>query len=1336
MKRRDIIRMLLLAVLLAAGVQTGPAHAGMIDYCQVPPYVIQNTAPNVLILLDISGTMLNFAYADGYQTPNDTSDDRPCTVGNMCTAYNWTGRPASYRYYGYFDPDQWYTYANNKFSAAGARTGPRPGSSWSGDFLNWLTMRRIDVVRKVLTGGRPNADILDGEVADDPVRGLYKQITAAEAAANTPYTHAVYFVFNTGNTGTSRFDVRRASNGSLDGSNTVNVVVPLPVEGVLQTVVRERARIGLMFYDTSDDGGKVITNVGKDVAGKSSLADTINQINLSRPQTNTPLAEALWSAVGYFAQQDSIAGYSTGNDGPNYSNEYGIGNNPDPMNFGTGGQPRWPICQKNFILLLTDGEPCSDGKIPAALRLYGGISSFNCDNVQSCPSRANSWVVNGNTVGYDFPGSSLVNPLCPGTGGLSTHGDESGIEDVALFLHTNDLRNSPTLGRDNIAGFQNLTLYTVFAFGKDSTLLKYASINGGFELDNTTSLPSTGPPSNWDKDFNGKPDTYFDATDGAELERAVSDAFGGMLKRASSGTAASVLASGEGSGANLIQAVFYPRRRFGNDIVWWTGSLQNLWYFVDPFFKNATIREESPQPPPSSPVLDLRTDPIAQFFFDSQTQLTKVVVTPDANGDGVPDNVASTIKDFENLNSLWEAGKKLWERDLSSSARTIKTTLNGSTLIDFSVGNATTLASYLLLDPGDDAATIIRYVHGIDNTNDFSLRSRTAAIGADNNVWKLGDVVNSTPRIVASVPLNTYDSVYFDTTYKAFIDGTTYKNRGMVFTGGNDGMLHAFRLGKLEFSWTGQEKLFQKAKISNPDVGTILGDEAWAFIPKNALPYLKYLKDPDYCHLYYTDLSPYVFDASIGGAPTELRDANSWRTVLIGGMRTGGACDNSAGCTTSNNCVKTPGGGPAGFSSYFALDVTDPTTPTLMWEFTNPSLGFTTTGPAIVRIDAVVDPLASPPTRDRSLNGEWYVVFGSGPTGPIDNTNSQFLARSNQQLRFFVLNLKTGALVQTITPDPAIPNAFAGSMINSVADFNLDYQDDAIYVGYVKREGSILSSYTWTQGGVGRILTKGLTPNDSSGWVFSRVIDDIGPVTSSITRIQNKSLSTNWLFFGTGRYFFENPPTGSNTTPEIDDASGQRRIFGLKEPCFTTTNTINPVCTTTVAFSTTDPTFPNVTDINNVPSESTANSAGFKGWFINLDPSSTIGTTSTYFTYNNITLPYRAERVITDPLSTTSGIVFFTTYKPYADECALGGKSFLWALRYDTGGAPPTAAMKGKALVQVSTASVEQINLSAAFTEKGGRRTGAIEGVPPTAQGLSILSQPPPVKRILHMMER
>ena len=98
------------------------------------------------------------------------------------------------------------------------------------------------------------------------------------------------------------------------------------------------------------------------------------------------------------------------------------------------------------------------------------------------------------------------------------------------------------------------------------------------------------------------------------------------------------------------------------------------------------------------------------------------------------------------------------------------------------------------------------------------------------SVWKLGDIIDSTPRIVSSIPLNKYDQIYGDTTYKSFIDNTNYKNRGMVFTGGNDGMLHAFRLGKLELTWTGKTAA-EKARLSA--IGsTTMGDEAWAIHPE------------------------------------------------------------------------------------------------------------------------------------------------------------------------------------------------------------------------------------------------------------------------------------------------------------------------------------------------------------------------------------------------------------------------------------------------------------------------------------------------------------------------
>lgn len=455
--------------------------------------------------------------------------------------------------------------------------------------------------------------------------------------------------------------------------------------------------------------------------------------------------------------------------------------------------------------------------------------------------------------------------------------------------------------------------------------------------------------------------------------------------------------------------------------------------------------------------------------------------------------------------------------------------------------------------------------------------------------------------------------------------------------------------------------------------------------------------------IYSVDLTPYVFDASIGTGSTDIsndakpNDGTTWRTIVIAGMRFGGACRNyNDACT---DCVKTPIDG-VGYSSYFALDITNQNTPILLWEFSDSELGFTTTGPSVVKIGT-----------DRNKNGKWFVVFGSGPTGPISADAQQFLGRSDQELKLFVFDLKQGPGTNNanVTKIPTgIEYAFAGSMLNATHDFDLDYQDDAIYIPYVKKCTSLLSSTctngTWTDGGVGRLLTNGSSSpgNLSGGWEWSKVIDDIGPVTSSVVRLQHKTKKTLWLFFGTGRYYFEQVAT-------VDDQDGQRNLFGITEPCFQN-GALSAGCTDSRTIG-------QLTPVNLA---GTSGVSDPEGWYINLDASA--GS-------------YRAERVITDPLSTTTGLVFFTTYKPYNDVCSYGGKSFIWAVKYDTGAAPG-ALLKGVALLQVSTGSIEQVNLSTAFTEKGERRTSALEGVPPTAQGLSLMSTPPPVKRTIHVRER
>ncbi len=139
------------------------------------------------------------------------------------------------------------------------------------------------------------------------------------------------------------------------------------------------------------------------------------------------------------------------------------------------------------------------------------------------------------------------------------------------------------------------------------------------------------------------------------------------------------------------------------------------------------------------------------------------------------------------------------------------------------------------------AADIINYIHGTDQTG---YRNRTVTIGSTTAEWRLGDIVNSSPRQQSSSPANYYHKKspdgYLDATYLAYTQTSSYLSRGMSYIGANDGMLHAFKHGKLEQSWSGKGSTDQ-ARLSNPDTTTPLGSEVWAFIPKHALPYLTIL---------------------------------------------------------------------------------------------------------------------------------------------------------------------------------------------------------------------------------------------------------------------------------------------------------------------------------------------------------------------------------------------------------------------------------------------------------------------------------------------------------------
>ncbi|HEX8042295.1 pilus assembly protein [Candidatus Deferrimicrobium sp.] len=1318
----------LLVILLSVLTLPGTARAGMSDYCQIPTYAYQSVIPSVSFLISNSKSMLQFAHPDDNTANLCTDSTNPCG-----------GFDSTKTYYGYFNSGYWYQYTTpgggGGFQIQTRKTDTtKQTGDWSGNFLNWLTMRRIDVVRKVITGG-------EGAGYAACTGGLYKYKKFPVNSMNyTPYdADNVPVTFNDqpqcdGNS-LSTFSFNIVTTDTSGHRTTATITLNVQEKGSARSGIYQdyagKAQMEFFFYNADNQGASTKRGINGTQPPTSLMLSLINTPSNYNGIASAPLGEALWTIVGHYALSSSTSGAgfgdcpstSNGFCGPKYHSgqnaEYNIGDDPYTY-YGSASQ-----CVKGNVIVISDGEPCNDGNLPDGISTFGdNNSAFLTKCTGSSCSDASAL---GGGIGIPTP---TINPAC-------SAGNVAGFERVALFAHTQDLRQSGTFDGKDLGGKQNLDVYVIQAFGSDnSNILKYGAINGSFIDSNKDGFPSLG-----EFDISERPNSaYFKPDNEAGIKQALDSIFFNILRRATSGTAASVLASGEGSGANLVQAVFYPKRNFSGEVIEWTGTLHNFWYYIDPYFGNSSIREDSDQ----NGILNLVSDKTLVFRFDPVAQLTVAdLYTNDPSTGNPPSNATPTTVSFEEVKSLWEAGKFLHVQ--TPDARTIFTVTDASPSpnlpkgIDNSVGgtvfttaNKNYFKSYLgVPDTGVDP--LINYVRGVDDLVNF--RQRTVLYPAtppnDNTVWKLGDIINSTPRVVASIPLNNYNTTYNDFTYKAFTDNSTYKNRGMVFAGANDGMLHAFKLGKLTFPLdnTGVSPgKWNKAKLENINTWTgALGSEQWAFIPKNALPYLQALQDNNYCHLYYVDLAPQVFDASIGGDNTAGNAiSKDWRTVLIGGMRFGGACRDYVANVTNvkcsstnndNNCVASPVPG-GGLSSYFAIDVTNPAAPKVLWEFSDSDLGFATTGPAVVRINA----------GNPSTNGNWYAVFGSGPTGPI--TSRQFLGRSDQNLKLFVVDLRTGELLRKIDTfgGSAIPNAFAGSMINSTADFNLDYTDDVLYLGYVQANGG-----TWNQGGVVRLQTNGsVNPYD---WVASKVIDGIGPVTSSVVRLQNNNIPpTNWLYFGTGRYYYflpNDPDDPTSGTPGYDDPFVQRRLYGIKEPCFGKLGSkmISPSCTDKITDSLTD--------------RSTASSAAITspGWFINLDANNG-NTCSASIAYDNTgAQSYLAERVITDPLATTSGVVFFTTLRPYCGACAVGGRTFLWAVQYDTGGVPPIA-LQGKAMMQVSTASVEQLDLSTAFSQgdttlnRGGRRSYSMEGVPPTSQGLSLLVPPPPVKRILHMKER
>jgi len=145
--------------------------------------------------------------------------------------------------------------------------------------------------------------------------------------------------------------------------------------------------LGLMRFDQGSHGGMIDVPVSPiDTSG----ALIRNQLDGYYPKGGTPLEETMYEAATYYRGENWIFGKSASP-------------NPSVSNSRTGAQYSSPIsasCQKNHIILLTDGEPTSDQSANArvqekisALTLPSGLSK-SCYGHGDCLDELSYWMKN------------------------------------------------------------------------------------------------------------------------------------------------------------------------------------------------------------------------------------------------------------------------------------------------------------------------------------------------------------------------------------------------------------------------------------------------------------------------------------------------------------------------------------------------------------------------------------------------------------------------------------------------------------------------------------------------------------------------------------------------------------------------------------------------------------------------------------------------------------------------------------------------------------------------------------------------------------------------------
>lgn len=981
-----------------------------IKYSSTPPFMTQSLKPNVTIIMDYSGSMRFPAYYT-------------CT-SNSCGTID-KNYDKNIVYYGYFNTHFGYKYIDNQFEKSSCIVNNNIGTSTciSGNLLNFILMSRFDVAAKTLIGGKHKTDTKNilapigvgtSSVLRDNILKCSFSITSDTISnvvkfSATDYANGICPI---------KFSNNRYGFVKIDEADHI---------GIIQKSF-DKVRFNLISFQGSGSSIKYSF-------GDNSLEKLVTVIESIWPNGKTPTKSGVQVAYDHF-KQISI------------QNEYNNEKN-DPFKYlviqedGTKEYKKVP-CIKSYILLITDGK----------------FSSKSDDPTQYLHK-----------------------------------------------LHTEDLR---IMGSEKFKSQSIKKIYSIFTFAEDEkgeNSTKISALFGSYSTEETTEnfpYPFTKYPHDareitfpltecdpqnsfnqnckmWDKETNGIegsepdgiPDTYFKINNGIELERILTKIFNEIQGGSAAGSAVSMLSQQKSAGTLMNQAIFSSELKIDESSkLKWIGRIFSFWFYNSRTYQN--IREDTTTNKRLK-ICGTNSDDIMKYNVNDDGSLSITTYAGDCNGNSsyessdkkhlFNDIVQNT--DYENIETVWEAGLIL--KNQNADNRNIFTVNTNNNKVDFTVDKSSQFADFLgnksSLPPclNSDKNNLINYIRG-----NYIPKCRDNRM-PDGKVWKLGDIIYSTPQVV------------------------NYGKTSYLFVGANDGMLHVFNAGHISHK---KLQTAESAIVSNnaENLGSSdeLGSEIWAFIPKNMLPYLRALPNPDYKHMYFVDGKPYIHEIDTNN------DKVIDKRILIGGFRLGGAVTSctGSGCITppSDTCPQTAYSQSyeendcIGRASYFALDITSPESPEFLWEYTHKDLGMSYSGPAVIT------------KIDSQKEQHTYVMFLSGP--------ANYKGKTTANLKSFILEVDNDLnITDTNIKDFGISGYFGGRLFTSGV---LDDEGNtkALFFGISNEH----------HGNVYGIKIKGESPSD---WIYTKLFTtDIEPVTAQIT--SKKCFTKDYIYFGSGRWFYKN----------------------------------------------------------------------------------------------------------------------------------------------------------------------------------------------------------------------